>query len=94
MSQTETITIEKIDVDDSIGNNTENKIVVFNDDVNTFDHVITTFVNVLKHTYEQAEQCATIIHYNGKCTVKEGSIEELLPINVSLINRKLSSQIQ
>lgn len=92
-NQTETITIEEIAIDETTGNDSENKIVVFNDDVNSFDHVIATFQRVLKHTYQQAEQCAMIIHYKGKCTVKEGDIEELLPINQALLDAKLSSQI-
>jgi ATP-dependent Clp protease adaptor protein ClpS len=47
-----------------------NKIIVYNDDVNTFDHVIDTLMRVCEHTPEQAEQCSLIVHYNGKCTVK------------------------
>ena len=47
----------------------ENQIVLYNDDVNTFDHVITTLIYACEHTSEQAEQCAIIVHYKGKCTV-------------------------
>jgi ATP-dependent Clp protease adaptor protein ClpS len=47
-------------------------LVVFNDDVNTFDHVISTLIRVCKHTPEQAEQCTLLIHYKGKCAVKKG----------------------
>ena len=54
-----------------------NEIVVYNDDVNTFDHVIDTLVRVCDHTPEQAEQCSLIIHYNGKCTVKTDVYENL-----------------
>jgi ATP-dependent Clp protease adaptor protein ClpS len=50
----------------------DNEIVVYNDDVNTFDHVIETLIRVCNHTPEQAEQCSLIVHYNGKCTVKTG----------------------
>ena len=56
-----------------------NEIVLFNDDVNTFDHVIETLIHVCKHTSEQAEQCAILVHYKGKCTVKTGSLDELKP---------------
>lgn len=45
-----------------------NEIVLFNDEVNTFDHVIETLVDVCKHSYEQAEQCSLLVHYKGKCT--------------------------
>ena len=49
------------------------EIILFNDDVNTFDHVINTLVAYCDHTYEQAEQCAYIVHHSGKCAVKTGS---------------------
>jgi ATP-dependent Clp protease adaptor protein ClpS len=55
-------------------------LVVFNDDVNTFDHVIQTLIKVCRHTPEQAEQCTFIIHYKGKCAVKNGSFTELKPM--------------
>jgi ATP-dependent Clp protease adaptor protein ClpS len=56
-----------------------NEIVLYNDDVNTFDHVIETLVRVCKHDELQAEQCALLVHYKGKCTVKTGSLDELTP---------------
>ena len=71
----------------------EHKIVLFNDDVNTFDHVIKTLVAVCDHTYEQAEQCAYIVHYSGKCVVKTGSYEELEPICLKLTEAHLSAEI-
>jgi ATP-dependent Clp protease adaptor protein ClpS len=52
-----------------------NEIIVYNDDVNTFDHVIDTLMRVCEHTPEQAEQCSLIVHYNGKCTVKTGPLD-------------------
>jgi ATP-dependent Clp protease adaptor protein ClpS len=55
------------------------ELVVFNDDINTFEHVIKTLISVCKHTTEQAEQCTWLIHFKGKCTVKSGSFEELKP---------------
>jgi len=48
----------------------ENKLVIFNDEVNTFDHVISCLVEICQHELLQAEQCTMIIHYNGKCAVK------------------------
>ena len=56
----------------------EYEIILFNDDVNTFDHVIETLVSVCNHTYEQAEQCAYIVHFSGKCTVKKGKYSYLI----------------
>lgn len=70
-----------------------NEIVLFNDEVNTFDHVIETLVHVCKHTYEQAEQCSLLVHYKGKCTVKTGLYEELEPQCSQLLKAGLSAEI-
>ncbi|MCZ8134539.1 MAG: ATP-dependent Clp protease adaptor ClpS, partial [Algoriphagus sp.] len=61
-------------------------LVVFNDDVNTFEHVIQVLMKVCKHTHEQAEQCTLIIHYKGKCSVKKGSREELKPMCEAILD--------
>lgn len=71
----------------------EHEIILYNDDVNTFDHVINTLVAYCNHTYEQAEQCAYIVHYSGKCAVKSGSYEELEPICLKLLESQLSAEI-
>ena len=70
-----------------------NEIVLFNDDVNTFDHVIETLIMVCKHSAEQAEQCAILVHYKGKCTVKTGTLKELIPQCSSLLEAGLSAEI-
>ena len=70
-----------------------NEIVLFNDDVNTFDHVIDTLIRVCQHSSEQAEQCAILVHYKGKCTVKTGSFEELKPQCIQLLDAGLSAEI-
>ncbi|MGB5403310.1 ATP-dependent Clp protease adaptor ClpS [Robiginitalea sp.] len=70
-----------------------NEIVLFNDDVNTFDHVIQTLIDVCEHTPEQAEQCSLIVHYNGKCTVKTGEITDLKPRCTRLLQAGLSAEI-
>ncbi|MDG1285596.1 MAG: ATP-dependent Clp protease adaptor ClpS [Flavobacteriaceae bacterium] len=70
-----------------------NEIVLFNDEVNTFDHVIETLVDVCKHSYEQAEQCSLLVHYKGKCTVKTGLYEELEPQCTQLLKAGLSAEI-
>jgi ATP-dependent Clp protease adaptor protein ClpS len=70
-----------------------NEIIIYNDDVNTFDHVIETLIRVCSHTAEQAEQCSLIIHYNGKCTVKTGPIKELVPQCTQLLQAGLSAEI-
>ena len=71
----------------------QNEIVLFNDDVNTFDHVINSLVKYCKHSAVQAEQCAHIVHYNGKCQVKKGNISKLKPICSALLDKGLSAEI-
>jgi ATP-dependent Clp protease adaptor protein ClpS len=68
-------------------------IVVFNDDVNTFDHVIDTLIEVCEHSLEQAEQCTLIIHFKGKCAVKNGDFEDLAPIRNAICERGISAEI-
>lgn len=72
--QEEVLVAEAVDVN--------NEIVLHNDDVNTFDHVIDTLMRVCKHDELQAEQCALLVHYKGKCTVKTGPIDQHLSRNV------------
>lgn len=71
----------------------QNEIVLFNDDVNTFDHVIDTLIYACDHTPEQAEQCSIIVHYKGKCTVKTGPYEDLEPRCSKLLQAGLSAEI-
>jgi ATP-dependent Clp protease adaptor protein ClpS len=71
----------------------ENQIVLYNDDVNTFDHVIDTLIYACDHTPEQAEQCSLIVHYKGKCTVKTGSFDDLKPRCTILLEAGLSAKI-
>ncbi|CCH00726.1 ATP-dependent Clp protease adaptor ClpS [Fibrella sp. WM1] len=68
-------------------------LVVFNDDVNTFEHVIDTLIDVVHHTPEQAEQCTLLIHYKGKCTVKNGGFEELVPMRNEICRRGISAEV-
>ncbi len=70
-----------------------NEIILYNDDVNTFDHVIETLMRVCEHTPEQAEQCSLIVHYNGKCTVKTGPMDKLKPQCTQLLEAGLSAEI-
>lgn len=71
----------------------QREIVLFNDDVNTFDHVIETLIAVCDHSAEQAEQCSLIVHYNGKCTVKTGEYSDLKPRCSRLLQAGLSAEI-
>ncbi|MFM1808355.1 MAG: hypothetical protein RLZZ242_1080 [Bacteroidota bacterium] len=72
----------------------ERQIILFNDDVNTFDHVIETLIRVCEHTEEQAHQCSLIVHYKGKCSVKNGPYDELKPRCSALLDAGLNAEIQ
>jgi len=72
---------------------TQNEIVLFNDDVNTFDHVIEMLIHACDHTSEQAEQCALLVHYKGKCTVKTGEFDDLKPRCSMLLEAGLSAEL-
>lgn len=70
-----------------------NDLIVYNDEFNTFDHVIKILMKVCKHTNEQAEQCAITIHYRGKCAVKKGSITELKPMCEAILDAGIQAEI-
>jgi ATP-dependent Clp protease adaptor protein ClpS len=69
-------------------------LIVFNDDVNTFDHGIEALIKVCKHKPIQAEQCTWLVHYKGKCQVKTGEFDELEPMCTALLDRGISAEIQ
>src|ERR1700761_4060264 len=68
-------------------------LIVWNDDVNTFDWVIESLVDICGHETLQAEQCALIIHHKGKCGVKRGSFDDLRPQAEGLIDRGIKATI-
>ena len=68
-------------------------LVLLNDDINTFEWVIECLVTYCGHDVVQAEQCATIVHYNGKCIVKEGLFKKLKPICETLLEKGLNAEI-
>lgn len=70
------------------------QIIVWNDDVNTFDWVIETLMEVCGHSHEQAEQCAYIIHFQGKYAVKKGSYDELRPQCEAILDRGISATLE
>lgn len=84
------VELSETNIDDLL----ESKLVVFNDDHNSFEWVIECFCNYLKMGTQQAEQCALIIHNKGKVSVKNGTKEELLPFKVALIDAGLNVEIQ
>jgi ATP-dependent Clp protease adaptor protein ClpS len=69
-------------------------LIVYNDDVNTFDFVIETLVKVCQHDPVQAEQCTYIIHFNGKCPVKNGTFDELRPMCEAILERGITAKIE
>lgn len=84
---------QELDVLDGIDIADLSSLVVFNDDVNTFDHVIQTLVRVCRHTVEQAEQCTWLIHYRGKATVKSGQVDELKPMREAICSAGIDARI-
>ncbi|MRT17068.1 ATP-dependent Clp protease adaptor ClpS [Vitellibacter sp. q18] len=88
-------TKEKIQEEISVAEleSNQNEIVLYNDDVNTFDHVINSLIFACEHTPEQAEQCSIIVHYKGKCTVKTGEFNDLKPRCTMLLEAGLSAEI-
>jgi len=68
-------------------------VVVFNDDINTFDHVTSILIKVCKHSQEQAEQCTYLIHFKGKCAVRSGSFTDLLPIKNGICDAGIDARI-
>ncbi len=94
MMSTQEEILEKELTDTATQEDRENHLVVYNDDVNTFDYVITLLMQVCDHDFLQAEQCTLLIHYKGKCEVKTGSFEDLEPRCTTLLEAGLSAEIQ
>jgi len=84
---------ELVEVLDAVETTDVMDLVVFNDDVNTFDHVTRTLIKVCKHTQEQAEQCTLIIHYKGKCQVKNGTFDFLRPMREAICEVGIDARI-
>ncbi|GAA0873439.1 ATP-dependent Clp protease adaptor ClpS [Gangjinia marincola] len=71
----------------------QHEIVVYNDDFNTFDHVINTLIDTCEHDAIQAEQCTLLIHYKGKCAVKTGDFEDLKPRCTKILEAGINAEI-
>lgn len=71
----------------------QHEIILFNDDVHTFEYVINSLIDVCEHSLEQAEQCTFLIHYKGKCAVKTGEFKELKHSCTRLLEKGLSAEI-
>ena len=71
----------------------EHEIILYNDEVNTFDHVIECLIKICEHTSLQAEQCAYLVHFKGTCGVKSGTLKFLTPRCSALLEAGLSAEI-
>ena len=90
IEELEEVLVEEQDVE--TGN--VSQLIVYNDEVNTFDWVIDSFIEILGHTSEQAEQLSIIIHFKGKATVKTAPMSELRPKKDALVDRGISAVIE
>ena len=84
---------EEVLVLEDIGEENVRDLMVYNDDFNTFDHVINTLIKVCKHDVNQAEQCTFLIHYKGKCSVKKGMYDELKPMREGISSAGIKAAI-
>lgn len=91
-NQTQYDLSEDVDVLDEISS--QYHLIVWNDDVNSFDWVIDTLIEVCNHEKEQAEQCTLIIHYKGKCTVKTADFNTLKPMCEAIIDRGIGATVE
>ena len=89
-----TRTLENLETDLLTGTEPPCNLVIWNDDINTFDWVIETLIEICGHTAEQAEQCAFIIHFKGKYAVKQGSYDELKPQCDAITDRGIGATIE
>ena len=83
---------EKVGAEDT-ENQHQARLVLHNDDINTFDYVMETLVEVCDHSVTQAEQCATITHYKGKCEVRSGTFTEMKELRYQLISHGLKASV-
>jgi len=91
-TQNDTSTIQEFDVD--VLTDEPCSLIVWNDDVNTFEWVIETLMEICGHTHEQAEQCAYLIHFQGKYAVKQGSFDELKPMCEAITDRGIGATVE
>ena len=88
------ITKELTDVNEKKATDIGWQIILHNDDVNSFEHVISCLMKYCEHDEIQAEQCAHIVHNNGKADVKRGTLDNLIPIRTALLDQRLSATLE
>jgi len=86
--------LESFDTDVLEDTELNHRLIVWNDDVNTFEWVIETLIEVCNHTQEQAEQSALIVHFRGKSAVKNGTYEILKPMCDAITDRGINATIE
>lgn len=86
--------LQEEETDTLVLHDKKKSLVLYNDDVNTFDFVIESLIKVCGHDLIQAEQCTYLVHYKGKCAVKTGSYKALKPLREALLDRGLSANIE
>lgn len=86
--------LEEVLVEQSVSTGDNSTLLVYNDDFNTFDWVIQSFIEICGHSFEQAEQLSLLVHYKGKATVKTAPIDDLRPLKDALLDRGLSAVIE
>lgn len=84
---------EEVSIEEIIDLVDQQNLIVYNDDYNTFDHVIDTLIKVCKHEVHQAEQCTHLIHFKGKCAVKKGTFDELKPMRTGITDAGIKASI-
>ena len=85
---------EQFDVQTEVAEQPPCQLIVWNDEVNTFDWVIQTLIKICGHSAEQAELCAYLIHFGGKHAVKKGSYEDLKPVCEAILDRGIQATIE
>jgi ATP-dependent Clp protease adaptor protein ClpS len=68
-------------------------LVLYNDEIHSFDYVIESLVEVCHHSGVQAEQCSIIAHFKGKCEIKKGIRKDIESMQVALSKRGLITTI-
>jgi ATP-dependent Clp protease adaptor protein ClpS len=85
-------TLEEVKLNEKVLDSKD--LIIYNDDVNTFEHVIESLIEICNHSSIQAEQCTWIIHHNGKCGVKRGDLKKLKPMVEAFSERGISAEIE
>ncbi len=93
-SKNDTKTYIQEDTDVLVAEEAFCQLIVWNDEVNTFEWVIETLMEVCNHSHEQAEQCAYIIHFKGKYAVKQGDYDALKPMCDAITDRGINATVE